>query len=192
MASALAPFPAAGNHYPGLRRVITPQDAAYRYIERLLEAAAPFIGGAYDVDGFDLIEASFSMVTCDPAQLSAVQRSPHFDSTEQHHFAVMHYLCDTPGTAFYRHRATGLETVTEASLARYLAHARIESVRSSPEYIVDSNEFYEQTGVVKGLCNRLVIYPGNLLHSGLIPPGLTLSDDPRTGRLTTNIFIRAS
>jgi hypothetical protein len=37
--------------------------------------------------------------------------------------------------------------------------------------------------------NRLVIYPGSLLHSGLIDPAHDIDDDPETGRLTANIFV---
>ena len=53
-----------GNYYPGVRRVIGRADAdADAYVERTCREAAQFIAGAFDVDGFDLVEASFSMVT---------------------------------------------------------------------------------------------------------------------------------
>lgn len=191
-AAALAPFPPAGNHYPGVRRVIQPTDTAYAYIEDLLERAAPFVGGAFDVDRFELVEASFSVVTCPPERLSPVQRTPHFDATDGGYFAVMHYLSETAGTAFYRHRATATERVTNAGLNAYIAAAQRESARTTASYIVDSNEYYECIGAVTGCPNRLVIYPGNLLHSGIILPEARLSSDPRQGRLTTNIFIRAT
>ncbi|WP_353230631.1 DUF6445 family protein [Novosphingobium sp.] len=191
MAEALAPYPPAINHYPGVRRVVDTHDDGYGQIAALLKAAAPFIAGAYDIDRFDLVEASFSMVTCPPGHLSIVQRAPHFDATTPGFFAVMLYLRNTAGTAFYRHRASGIERVTEANLPRFIAHAKQENIRSNAEYIHDSNPFYERIGMVEGLANRLVIYPGALLHSGVITPGLPLSDDPRTGRLTANLFIRA-
>ena len=38
--------------------------------------------------------------------------------------------------------------------------------------------------------DRLVIYRGALLHSGIIPNGMKFSADPRQGRLTANLFIR--
>jgi hypothetical protein len=34
-----------------------------------------------------------------------------------------------------------------------------------------------------------VIYHGNLLHSGIIPPDMSFSADPREGRLTANFFL---
>ena len=93
IAQALAPYDDAGNYYPGLRRIITEADeAANLYVERTCEAAAQFVAGAFDVDGFDLVEASFSMVTADPAELRPAQRAPHFDSTDQKYFALLHYV----------------------------------------------------------------------------------------------------
>ena len=190
MAAAMAPFPsAAGSYYPGLRQSIGPKVPAFAYVERMLEAAAPFIGGAFDVDGFDLIEASFSMVTTPPASLSPPQRAPHFDSTAPNHIAVLHYLCETEGTAFYRQRATGIEIVDQANVETFVDAARRTAALASG-YILGSDPHYEQIGQVRGLRDRLVIYRGSTLHSGIIPPGTTLSADPRTGRLTANIFVR--
>lgn len=192
VAAALAPFPFAhGSHYPGLRRVVTPSDrAADAYVRRTLQAAAPFIAGAFDCDRFDLIEASFSMVTAPPERLSEPQRGAHFDSVDPDYLAVMHYLAQTEGTAFYRQRGTGVETVTPENLEAFVACAR----RDSPGlrgYLGPSNAAFERIGVVEGLADRLVVYPGRLLHSGLIPPGAALSADPRKGRLTANFFVRA-
>jgi hypothetical protein len=45
-------------------------------------------------------------------------------------------------------------------------------------------------GAVEGIVDRIVIYQGSLLHSGIIPPGMNFSADPREGRLTANIFVR--
>lgn len=195
LAKALAPFPAeATTYYPGLRRLITPADAAaYTYVERTLEACASFIGGAFDFDGFDLEEASFSMVTTPPDRLEPAQRAPHFDEADQNYLAVLHYLSDTPntGTAFYRHIATGIERVTEGNRDAYIAVARAEAERvPSNGYIFGSNPFFEQIGFVAAVPDRLVIYQGSLLHSGIIPRTMTLSDDPLTGRLTGNMFVR--
>jgi hypothetical protein len=57
-------------------------------------------------------------------------------------------------------------------------------------YIDGSNEHYEQIGAVAGRADRLVVYRGAMLHSGIIPRDATFSADPRVGRLTTNIFVR--
>lgn len=191
IAAALAPFPAThGTYYPGLRRIITPTDTdANAYVEGILNAAAPFIGGAFEFERFDLIEASFSMVTAAPSALSPQQRVPHFDSTDPAYIALLHYLSDTPGTAFYRQRMTGIETVTDRNMGSYIHAAKRESA-TLIGYTSESNQHFEQIGQIAGTADRLAIYQGCLLHSGIIPAGMAFSDDPRRGRLTANIFIK--
>ena len=196
-ADALAPFPAVSptNYYPGLRRIITPADGdANAYVDRLCRASAQFIAGAFEVDSFSLLEASFSMVTARPTDLRMPQRAPHFDSTDQKYFALLHYLRipQATGTAFYRQRSTGIERVTEVNAGRFVATAKAEMPRlpSDAGYIEGSNDLFEQIGSVEGVADRLIIYQGSLLHSGIIPPDMNFSADPRKGRLTANIFVR--
>jgi hypothetical protein len=195
LAAAMAPFPRiAGNHYPGVRRPIVERDeAAFAYVAETLRMAAPFIGGAFDVTAFDLVEASFSMVTAPAATLSPAQRAPHFDSTDPDRIAVLHYLSDTPGsgTAFYRQRGTGIELVDEANVSDFVATARRDASERPAAYINATDAHYEQIGKVECVPDRLTIYRGNLLHSGIIPPDMAMSDDPRTGRLTANLFVHA-
>lgn len=191
IAAALAPFPAnQGNYYPGLRRFIMPADTeAFAYAHGLLREAATFIGGGFDCDGFDWLEGSFSMVTTAPDRLTPPQRAPHFDSTDPGYLAVLHYLSDTPGTAFYRQRLTGIEQVTRDNLTLFVESARAAAANAKG-YIQGSDGFYEQIGMVEGKADRLVIYRGSMLHSGIIPPDAKLSADPREGRLTANLFGR--
>ena len=195
IAQALAPYDDAGNYYPGLRRIITEADeAANLYVERTCEAAAQFVAGAFDVDGFDLVEASFSMVTADPAELRPAQRAPHFDSTDQKYFALLHYLRvpEGTGTAFYRQRSTRIERVTEVNVSTFVRTADGEAAMlpAGSGYINDSNDFFEQIDAVEAIPDRLIIYQGSLLHSGIIPADMNLSPDPRIGRLTANFFLR--
>ena len=196
IAAGLAPFPYhRENYYPGLRRIITEADsAANDYVERSLNDAAQFIAGAYDVDSFDLLEASFSMVATDPSKLMPAQRAPHFDTTDPKHYALLHYL-NVPadsGTAFYRHRATGVERVTAENIGFYVPIVREQaaSLPANSGYILGDNEYFEQIEAIEAVPDRLIIYPGSLLHSGIIPPGMNLSHDPRVGRLTANFFVR--
>lgn len=191
MAARLAPFPPAQNNYPGLRRVLDETDTdAWAYVLDLLDQAVPYIAGAFDLDAFDLVEASFSLVTRDPAQLEPVQRAPHFDSVDQDFYAVMHYVAPCDGTAFYRHRETGIEVVNADIVDAYVAAAKREAQETPPQYISDDTAAYAVIGSVGGLPGRLVVYPGRLLHSGIIRPDFAGSDDPWRGRLTTNMFIR--
>jgi hypothetical protein len=190
LAAAMAPFPSSsGTYYPGLRCPIAVGDVAYGYVERLLEAAGSFIGGGFDVDTFELIEASFSMVTAAPGTLDPAQRAPHFDSTDPDYLALLHYLSDTPGTAFFRQRATGIELVDDRNIDRFVATARRVNDDLSG-YTFGSNLHYEQIGQIEGVRDRLAIYRGSMLHSGIIPPDMVFSADPRLGRLTANIFIK--
>ena len=197
LADELAPFlPVGGqSYYPGVRRMIKPADAAANdYVEQLCREAAQFIAGAFDFDRFDLIEASFSIVTTDPTRLLQPQRMPHFDSTDPSYLALLHYLRvpEGTGTAFYRQQSTGIEVVTDENLADFVraAQAEVKLMPRNSGYIAGSDQFYEQIGAVEGVRDRLIIYQGSLLHSGIIPPGMNFSADPREGRLTANIFVR--
>lgn len=195
LAAAMAPLPRAqGSYYPGLRRVIDERDTeAFAYVRSLLNDAAQFIAGAFDIDRFDLVEASFSVVTTEPHALSPVQRAPHFDSTDPNHIAAIHYLrgTDASGTAFFRHRATGIERIDAANVERYVGAARGEAA-SRHGYARGSDDHYEEIGRIDGIVDRLVLYRGGLLHSGVIPPDLPMSADPRTGRLTANYFLQGA
>jgi len=196
-AAALGPYPKLPNNlYPGLRHVITPADSdAYAYVERLCERIAPFIGGAFDCDGFDLVEASFSLVTTPPGALLGPQRAPHFDSTDPRYLAVLHYL-NVPadsGTAFFRQRATGIEQVTARNLPDFVRTAERDGALRArgAGYIAGSDPHFEELARVEAVPDRLLIYQGCLLHSGIIPGDMEFSPDPRRGRLTANLFVRA-
>jgi hypothetical protein len=195
IAEALAPYPRHTNYYPGLRRIFTAADtAANAYVEETCERAREFIAGAFDIDVFDLVEASFSMVTLKPAELTSPQRAPHFDTTDQKDLALLHYLRVPPnaGTAFYRQRATGIERVTEYNVSVYVPVAEVQNAQLPADsgYFHGSDEFFEQIGAVEAVPDRMIIFQGSLLHSGLIPPDMPLTGDPRQGRLTANIFVR--
>jgi hypothetical protein len=195
IADDLAPYPRHTNYYPGVRRIFTAADtAANAYVEETCERAAQFIADAFDIDVFDLVEASFSMVTLKPTELSPPQRAPHFDTTDQKDIALLHYLRAPPnsGTAFFRQRATGIERVTELNVSVFVPVAEVQNPQLPADsgYFHGSDEFFEQIGAVEAVPDRMIIFQGSLLHSGIIPPDMPLTDDPRQGRLTANIFVR--
>lgn len=194
LARALAPFPPAGNYYPGHRHVIAADEPANAYVSALMQAVAPYIAGAFGRERFRVAEASFSMVTTPPAALTGPQRAPHFDTTDPDHLAVLHYL-NVPGgggTAFYRHRATRTEMVTKANVDRFVSTAMAESRQLDPDsgYVTGDHLHYEMLFAVPARPGRLLIYSGALLHSGLIPDSVPLTPDPREGRLTGNFFVQ--
>ena len=195
IADSLAPFPPIrDSYYPGVRRTIgTADERAFSYVRTTCERSAPFIGGAFGFQGFDLNEASFSVVTTSPDQLQPVQRAPHFDSSEPNMVALLHYLRvpEGTGTAFYRHRSTLVERITKQNLEHFVSVAGRELTNRAPSfgYINGSDDIFEQIGSVEAVPDRLIIYHSTLLHSGIIPRGMKLSADPREGRLTANLFI---
>ncbi|MFN4226279.1 MAG: DUF6445 family protein [Hyphomonas sp.] len=185
-------FAPLGPHYPGVR---APADANYLG-ERmgLLQDVLTNVFGLHR--GASLIECNYSLVTARPETLRPVQRLPHFDSTDSGRIAVLHYLCAGVhgGTAFYRHRASGFETVSPSRLDDYSRLIEAEVAAHglpAADYLRGDTLQFEQTYRVEAAFNRLVIYRGWTLHSGQIPEGFGFAADPRAGRLTINTFLQA-
>ena len=84
--------------------------------------------------------------------------------------------------------------MTEANLARFVPAAKREAalLPSNSGYISGSDEFFEQIASVEAVPDRLLIYQGGLLHSGIIPATMSFGADPREGRLTANLFVRGN
>ena len=176
--------------YPGVRAPVpTP------YSENLTELLDPLIRLNFGVPEELALRKSpcnFSLTTVVPQDLGPLQRVPHFDASTPHFMAVLLYLCDERhgGTAFYRHKASGLQQITADMRDRYgeIIYAETERCPAPPRYFSDSNEFFELLGMMPARFNRLVIYRGSLLHSAIVNPQQVLSSDPRQGRLTINTF----
>lgn len=187
--AATARFEPARRHYPGVRAAL-PDD----YFQAVRPALSQVVAGVFGHRaGVALLDASFSIVTTPPDALSVQQRLPHFDAVEPDRIALVHYLGGegTGGTAFYRHRATGFETIDAARAPAYLDAVRAEVASAPPPsaYIDGSTPFFEQISTVEARPNRAVIYRSALLHSGKIPATATLSADPLRGRLTVTAFL---
>lgn len=194
----MAPFPAIEtNYYPGLRRMIMPEDGqAFAYVDAVCEALAPILRQIYEVERFRVTEASFSLTTLAPQDTQLIQRVPHYDSFDANDFAILHYLHrgDMGGTAFYRHRRSGYETLN-ATRAETFQTQLDEDLAAfgppAPAYVHEDTPAWEKIGEIPWSFNRLLIYQGALFHSGIIPDGFAFSPDPRHGRLTSNIFLHA-
>ncbi len=176
--------------FPGIRA-----PAPLNYVESLVRSLSPILEKAFGLDRVRLAraECNFSIVTLPPERLAPRQRIPHVDTVDPLQFALLHYLCDARfgGTAFYRHRATGFETLTAERLASYES-ARDRELAARPPaqgYIAADTAEYEQIGAVDAQFDRLIVYRSRLLHSGRIAPGIDLPEDPREGRLSANIFV---
>lgn len=195
-AARLAPFAPERDHaYPGLRHQLTPHDReGAAYVMTVLNTAGPVINETYGARSMRILAASFSIVTQAPAQLEPRQRLPHTDSPDATFIAILHHLHHLPrtGTSFYRHRSTGFEKVSEARrsiLREAWDRERAEDGDPKQDYFRDSNARYEKIFEAEAQFNRLVIYQGALFHSGTVPPDFAFDPDPRSGRLTGNIFV---
>ena len=189
-------FLANSPYYPGIRAA-APQAYQQFMLHSLQESLIDYFELPATQLGFSVCH--LSLVTTPPTQLKLLQRIPHFDTTAKHALAAVHYLFqgDQGGTAFYRHRKTGFETIDES---RTLAYYRsLESENNGPDlpkvsdgYIQGDTPLFEQIHQQQGVFNRLIVYRRHLLHSGVITKDTSLSADPRVGRLTISSFIDPS
>lgn len=191
-AAVATPFAAARHHYPGVRAAL-PGDYFQRVQPVLTTVLREVFGHA---NAIDLIDASFSIVTTPPADLTLQQRLPHVDAAEAGRIALVHYLAldDGDGTAFYRHRATGFETINAARASIFYPHLDTElrnGAMPPAAYLNDDTPLFERTAGVDARYNRAVIYRSALLHSGAIGPDAPLDPDPARGRLTVTAFLAA-
>lgn len=190
-AARSAQFGPAFNLYPGVRAAIPDEywsDAQVKLCKRA-------IAGAFNLSGeLSFLDTSFSMVTTAAEDLDPFQRLPHPDAFCPRHIALVHYLAqDFPGgTAFFRHRSTGLQTIAEHNRSAYCQTLEDELHRNGPppaNYVRGDTKLFEQIHEVESRFNRAVLYRGQQLHSGVIEPSARLSADPAKGRLTITAFM---
>ena len=185
-----AGFGPAGEHYPGVRADLPPD-----YLDRQMPLIARALGRHLGkIHRLRVVDARFAMVTTPPDQLSLQQRLPHVDAHGGERIAMVHYLSDHPhGTAFYRHRATGWETIGAERAPRYNAILTDELGRGDAPpagYLTGDTALFERIHLAEPRMNRALLYRSHCLHSGDIPPAAELSADPEVGRLTvTGFFI---
>lgn len=183
-------FGPALQHYPGIRAPLphsyfpTQRDVLADALGELLERR----GGA------TLVDASFSIVTTAPDALDIRQRIPHCDAFVADRIAFVHYLApeDGDGTAFFRHRSTGFETIDEERAPIFFGQLEAEFRHGGlppARYVAGDTALFERTMGVEARYNRAIVYPSFLLHSGAIAPDAVLSPDPAVGRLTVTAFL---
>lgn len=190
--SNFEPYPnqAAHKGYPGIRA-----EAPAGYTANLVDLIEPLIKQNFDVpEDLPLRKSmcAFSLTTMPANTLGPYQRTPHFDASTPHMMAVLLYLCDSQhgGTGFYRHKATGIQRISTENRDHYIDcySAELERSPPPPRYFDLGDERFECLGILPAKFNRLVVYPGSLLHSACINPEIGLSADPMKGRLTLNSF----
>lgn len=186
-----ATYQDAGAMYPGLRSWCEPD-----YLDRNRDLMFQVLQQVFGFrQGISLDVSTFSLVTLAPEDLAPIQRIPHYDHASGEVVAIMHYLLgpETGGTAFYRHKRTGFETITDDREPAYNAALEADEAEYGmppAEYCYGDTDRYELIGEVQARPDRLVLYRGRQLHSGIIPNPEALSTDPKLGRLTVNMFLR--
>lgn len=177
-------------YYPGLRSN-APPDYARGIVAQLSEV----ICSTFDLFGeLAITDSTFSLVMTPPEKLVPFQRVPHFDSADPNRLAVLHYVSELGGTSFYRHRSSGLETITAEVQEQYIRTVNEEvRTRGLPphQYVEGDTELFERIAKYDATFNRALIYRGNMLHSVNVPSGFVPDPNPRTGRLTLNTFLLA-
>jgi hypothetical protein len=183
----------AGASYPGIRSWADP---SYLDLQRdlMMQIMRQVFGFA---NGIRMDASTFSLVTLSEQELNPMQRIPHYDHANGEVIAVMHYLLppESGGTAFYRHRRTGFEAITadrEDAYNAALAMDAREYGMPPAQYCYGNTDWFELIDEVEAVPDRLVLYRGLQLHSGVIPDPSVLSPDPRIGRVTINMFLIGS
>ena len=180
------------NFYPGVK-LPAPVD----YSNNVMEAIKPVLIREYSGISSDWemnkANCSISLITVEPDKLRKVQLMPHFDSANPYQFAILLFLCDERhgGTAFYRHNATGFETITQQTRTKFeeIYFKEIEAQPLEQKYFTESDERFTKIGVANAKFNRLIVYRSCLLHSPYIDAKVSVNPDPLRGRLTVNSFV---
>lgn len=184
-------FADVASYYPGVR-----SKAPLSYQQFVVATLRPIVTEQFGLNAAALRFSAcyFSLVTTPPAQLTYLQRIPHIDSLLPSELAFVHYLfrAEHGGTSFYRHRATGFESVDALRKAEYWRH--VEAEQNSPfapdaSYIHGTTALYEETARQDGVFNRMLLYRRNSLHSATLGAEFVPSANPRQGRLSLNGFL---
>ena len=173
-----------GNLYPGIRAAMPDGfSGAFRaWLEPILQRKV-----VRDT-------SFFSVVATASEDLLPIQRIPHYDSTDPDLFAAVIYLCDQrfAGTAFYRHRRTGYEEITEQNATSYrLALNNDMRLHGAPdrEYIAGDSALFETIFSNELKFNGAVIYPSRALHAARIAKNFSPPQSPAEWRLTVTALL---
>ena len=192
LAAGRTDYSARSLYYPGVR-----SSAPAEYARAVMTQLNDLILETFELRGdLAITDSTFSLVVTPAENLVAFQRVPHFDSADPNRLALLHYLCgpEHGGTSFYRHRSSGIESITDGNRDRYikLVNSEVKSNGMPPARFIDEDTaMFERVARYDCAFNNALIYRGNLLHSVTTPPGFVPNSDPRTGRLTVNTFLLA-
>jgi Family of unknown function (DUF6445) len=186
-------FEEIGEYYPGVRAKV-PQHYIDSVWDTLRSVLREFFKYKSDPQ---ILRSYFSLATLPPHQLSLAQRIPHVDTYADTQIAILHYLChnDLGGTAFYRQRSTGFETVSEERVEtfhRALSADLIKHGEPDAKYIGDESPLFERIQIYEPKYNRALIYRGKALHCAALDTITHLPNDIENGRLTIASFLNST
>ena len=182
--------------YPGVQIRVN-DDAmtdVFRFVRSQMSRLYEFMRGQIG------IRSLLSMLTLPPEKLGLLQRICHVDPNPDRgrgKYAALIYLFNDErlgGTSFYRWRNEklvweGRELLrADAGKGEEFLKRHFETFRKAPRYMTESNDVAELLCTIPARFNRFVFYSGDIPHTGAIAAPELLSDDPRKGRLTLNLF----
>ena len=181
-----------GNLYPGLRAAM-PESFSTSFRAWL----TPILrrNGVLESNQTIARDASFfSVVTTASEDLLPIQCIPHYDSTDPNLFAAVIYLCGPrfSGTAFYRHRRTGYEEITEQNVGNYqLALNTDMRIHGAPpkDYINGDSPLFETVFSNELKFNGAIVYPARILHAARIEKQFSSPKDRSEWRLTVTALL---
>ena len=183
-------FRQIGPHYPGLRAPVAETKA-----RAMRDELVPVLAETFHLAPVPpVFECYYSIVTTPPQALAPIQRLPHVDGLERDRIAILIFLSGTEagGTAFYRQRTTGFETLDQERFPRFEAELRAGVAKHGlppAAYIDADTPLYEKIASYEARPNRALIYRSRSLHCAQISADAALPPDPVTGRLTINCFL---
>ncbi len=178
--------------YPGVRAALPRQ-----YVITSIKSLLPYIYKIFKIPSHlnpYPKDNNYSLVSKRGDELTPIQTVPHFDTNNPYSISIIHYLNDGDfgGTGFFRHKPTNYEYIDVARRSSYLKS--IESylrnnISAVPAYCDESHPEFEMYQSIDYKPDRMVIFQGYMLHSGLVCGDRDISSSPEYGRLTANMFI---
>lgn len=176
-------------NYPGLNANLP--EAYYRTVVTALRGP---IEAAFGVKASAVLKffGFFALATTPASAATSAQKVPHLDGPDPNRLAMVHYFCQGHfgGTGFFRHQATGFESVGASRTAAYAEAFEVELAQERRAFAGPDTPGYDLIDQAEAVFNRLIVYRGHVLHAGLLDPAGGAAD-PATGRLTANGFIEA-
>ena len=179
--------PPAASKYPGLVA-----EVPRNYLNRLQDALRQPMVQIFNMhpDRHLPSYGFFGLATVPTDTMTPRQAAPHTDAHRLDSYATVHYLSPTDfgGTAFYHHKATGFELITPSRSDKFnhMRRRELDAPEGAPHPAVE--DLYVEIAYVEPKFNRLILYRAGQLHSARMDSSAELSDNPKVGRLTANLF----